>query len=562
MQIQNVTQSLTNCENEIKNLRLKLKNEIMIDTQTRINKEIKQIQKDDFRSLKYYKKIKQQVRKRSPIEANFVIDENKQKITNKTPVERIKGAAVIERYFDTLYNELNDFDEYIDWTNLVELSNQQKRNLFQTENNIQFNMYDLKKIIRSLKNNKATGIDGITNEILKMLDDQNLETFLEILNRLYKHNLVPEAWNIGVVTMLYKGKGSKGDPANYRGITVNSNIVKIVEKLMYSKYYKQIDLTELQGGSKKGSSTRDHIFILLTLMKKYKRNGLHIVFLDISKAFDKAWREGIMYILDKRGCNKKDWVYMDLLNVKNKVKIKTTFGETNEIKTNKIIKQGAVSSPIQFGLLIDEIGKELIQMKKGVILDSSNIPCLLWVDDIVTQNQKFDEIQEMLDKIYEMSKKYKLKFGDDKCKHMILSDDLEPTRFLYLGDIKLKKVESYKYLGIMMNKTCNLADHLKYLNGKMTSAVSKISNVTSEYILRNLRVETIKLMIENTMNPILGYGLEPYKIGIGEMENLQNKQGKAIKDIFGLNRFVPNLAMPTTRSQFGSTTNSWTSNFS
>ena len=85
MQIQNATQSLTNCENDIKNLRLKLKNEIMIDTQTRINKEIKQIQKNDFRSLKYYKKIKQQVRKRSPIEANFVIDENKQKNHKQTP---------------------------------------------------------------------------------------------------------------------------------------------------------------------------------------------------------------------------------------------------------------------------------------------------------------------------------------------------------------------------------------------------------------------------------------------------------------------------------------------
>ena len=189
---------------------------------------------------------------------------------------------------------------------------------------------------------------------------------------------------------------------------------------MYAKYYKQVNITELQGGSKKGSSTRDHIFILLTIMKKYKIKGLHVIFHDISKAFDKAWREGIMYILDKRGCNKKDWIYMDLLNIKNKVKIKTVFGETNEINTNKIIKQGAVSSPIQFGLLIDEIGKELINMKRGVILETSNIPCLLWVDDIVTQSTEYDDIQDMLNKIYEMSKKYKLKFGPDKCKHMVL----------------------------------------------------------------------------------------------------------------------------------------------
>ena len=90
---------------------------------------------------------------------------------------------------------------------------------------------------------------------------------------------------------------------------------------------------------------------------------------------------------------------MDLLNIKNKVKIKTVFGETNEINTNKIIKQGAVSSPIQFGLLIDEIGKELINMKRGVILETSNIPCLLWVDDIVTQSTEYDDIQDMLNKI-------------------------------------------------------------------------------------------------------------------------------------------------------------------
>ena len=54
---------------------------------------------------------------------------------------------------------------------------------------------------------------------------------------------------------------------------------------------------------------------------------------------------------------------------------------------------------------------------------------------------------------------------------------------------------------------------------------------------------SLKLMVENTINPILGYGLEPYKIGVGEMESLQDKQGKAIKDIFGLNRFVPNLCL-------------------
>ena len=174
-------------------------------------------------------------------------------------------------------------------------------------------------------------------------------------------------------------------------------------------------------GGKVGTGTRDHLLVLNSIINKYKNKNtpLNIVFLDVEKAYDRGDFELILHVMRERGCNMEDWVYMDALNENNKVKIKTTFGLTSDIQTGTIIKQGGVLSPIQFSLLIDEIGKNLACKDKGLILIEQGVPCLLWVDDIVTMHTELEEVQVMLDIIYEMSNKYNYKFGMDKSKHLI-----------------------------------------------------------------------------------------------------------------------------------------------
>ena len=338
-------------------------------------------------------------------------------------------------------------------------------------------------------------------------------------------------------------KGEYGDPKNYRGITVSSNVLKLMEKLMANRYSKEIEMTEFQGGSKKGSSTRDHIFVILALIKKFRCRGLHIIFLDISKAFDKAWREGIMNVMSKRGCNNQDWIYMDLLNKNSTVQVKTPFGITEKIKVNKIIKQGAVSSPIQFGLLIDEIGKKLFEEKKGLLLDTQNVPCLLWVDDIMVAHTAYTKLQKMIDSIYEISRKYRLKFGLDKCNHLIIGTDHYPHKNIKLGEDIIEKINIYKYLGINMNNKSNLKDHINIVNGKITSAVNTIANVTSNKKLKNLQTETIIDMCNSIINSIISYGMEPYKLHKYEIIAYQKMQINAIKDLFELPRSSPDICI-------------------
>ena len=47
-----------------------------------------------------------------------------------------------------------------------------------------------------------------------------LRTLHKIVTQVWKEEVVPEDWHQGIIIPLYKGKGSKSECSNYRGINV------------------------------------------------------------------------------------------------------------------------------------------------------------------------------------------------------------------------------------------------------------------------------------------------------------------------------------------------------
>ena len=62
-------------------------------------------------------------------------------------------------------------------------------------------------------------------------------------------------------------------------------------------------------GSKKGRAPVDHLVLLKELQVKSKKEGkdLYLTFLDVEKAYDKAWNKAILYVLNKIGLKSKIW---------------------------------------------------------------------------------------------------------------------------------------------------------------------------------------------------------------------------------------------------------------
>ena len=90
-----------------------------------------------------------------------------------------------------------------------------------------------------------------------------------------------------------------------------------------------------------------------------------MVFLDVTKGYDKAWLDAIMYVMHKEGLNTPEWNIVKKLNENLKAKIHTKYGETRAINIKDSIRQVGVLSVAQYALLMDEINKEINKHNLG-----------------------------------------------------------------------------------------------------------------------------------------------------------------------------------------------------
>lgn len=75
-------------------------------------------------------------------------------------------------------------------------------------------------MIKSLKLNKSSGIDEIINEYIISTKHLMLPIYEKLFNIILNTGIVPSDWIKGNIIPIYKNKGTKTDPANYRPITV------------------------------------------------------------------------------------------------------------------------------------------------------------------------------------------------------------------------------------------------------------------------------------------------------------------------------------------------------
>ena len=141
------------------------------------------------------------------------------------------------------------------------------------------------------------GPDDIPNEALIEAGKKMRKNILTIFNQIYKTEEIPQEWKHGSIIRIYKGKGKKGQCCNERGITPSSNQGKLFERIINNKILGKINITECQGGGKKGASTTDHLKIINTYIKtmRKKKTTIYITFLDVTKAYDKAWLQATIY---------------------------------------------------------------------------------------------------------------------------------------------------------------------------------------------------------------------------------------------------------------------------
>ena len=81
---------------------------------------------------------------------------------------------------------------------------------------------------------------------------------------------VPEHWWTGLTVPIWKRKGYAQDPWKYRGITLLTHIMKLLERILDKSLRERVEhkLREVQLGFRKGRGTTDGMFSLGQLVEK------------------------------------------------------------------------------------------------------------------------------------------------------------------------------------------------------------------------------------------------------------------------------------------------------
>jgi len=172
---------------------------------------------------------------------------------------------------------------------------------------------EIDRAIGRLKRGKAVGIDNYMNEIFMYGGEKVVEATWRLCETVFQSETYPKDWARGLIFPIFKGGPEEWtrNPLKYRGITLLSVLGKVYVSVLTERVTtwaeKNCILAEEQAGFRKDRCTEDQLFILMEMIKNRRPAKTFCCFIDVQKAYDRVWRDGLWEKLYKYGIRGKLW---------------------------------------------------------------------------------------------------------------------------------------------------------------------------------------------------------------------------------------------------------------
>ena len=213
------------------------------------------------------------------------------------------------------------------------------------------------QIIAKPKTRQSCGIKKVKPIVLKELRHEIPPIICLLFERSLSTGVFPSDWTKAGISPLFK-KGDKGDPANYRPLSLTCILCKVMEHIIASNLARHFNnhqiLYELQHGFRDKRSSETQLIQLVEDLSRQLIQGkqIDLVLLDFSKAFDKVNHFILLFKLSQHG-NRGDtltWIKSFLVGRTQAVVLE---GESSEeVPGNSGVPQGSVLGPLLFVLYI------------------------------------------------------------------------------------------------------------------------------------------------------------------------------------------------------------------
>ena len=377
---------------------------------------------------------------------------------------------------------------------------------------------ELLKCIRKLKNNKATGFDCISNEMLKYSTDTLSRPLLLLFNTILQHNIYPESWKNDILNPFFKS-GVKTDCNNFRGLCIGSCLGKLFKSILRLRLEEKCEKDNLipkeQCSGRRKSRTADHLLVFQHIITKYVKNQkktLFVCFFDLSKAYDKTSRIRLFYdLLTQYSIGGKYLSILQTMYTSNNMYIRLDEGLTQPFVTTTGLFQGCNISPILFNLYTGKLPSIYDQECDPVFVNNHPLHVLTWADDTVCFSLSEGGLQRSIDRTVAFFSNLGLSINVKKTKIMVFNKrGLGPKYFShlqFLGDGKaLEIAEQYLYLGAVFIPSGAVYAAVDNLSAKCSRAWFSLSNFLYEN--KRMPVEKCMKLVDSLVFPVGQYATE------------------------------------------------------
>ena len=294
---------------------------------------------------------------------------------------------------------------------------------------------------------------------------------------------------------------------NYRPISLIPICGKLFEKIVFDNVYSYLNVNNLitknQSGFRPGdSATNQLLFLVNEIHESFEdKKSLEVraVFLDISKAFDKVWHQGLLFKLKQNGIHGPLLSFFEsyLSNRQQRVVLNGFYSDYEKIESG--VPQGSVLGPLLFLIYINDLEENV---KSNVKFFADDTMLYSIVNDPHTSAS---ELNHDLEVIRQWAYQWKMEFNPDITKQateMIFSCKRKkpPHPPLYFNGSIVANVTQQKHLGLTILPNLSFKKHLYEKLIKAKKIIGSLKHLSTY-----MPIKSLELMYKAFVRPHLDY---------------------------------------------------------
>ncbi|KAH9257243.1 hypothetical protein BASA81_004635 [Batrachochytrium salamandrivorans] len=317
---------------------------------------------------------------------------------------------------------------------------------------------------------------------------------LIVCGQVFASATIPHAWLCASIVFIDEKDGNPLNPGDKRGIALINVGLKLVCKVLQMRIERFVETNNLlfykQAEFCKREECVGQVVSLVDIIQRRQNAGLntHVLFIDIQKAFDTVPVGVLLWKLQNMGFPRRTLAFLKALYTSSSARARAGSLLSDPFPVQRGVRQGCPLYGLLFNLFINDILDGVAPITvPGLPQDTNPIRGLMYADDVAVFADSEQSLLAASTAIEQWADRWEMQFGVAKCGIISFTGHLSPRLDSPL-DIRLhgqlvSRVESYKYLGVLIDSKLDHSAWLKQKRSALEHTISALHPVLANHQL-------------------------------------------------------------------------------